>query len=170
MRKTSAHPALLSPWWCWSKRLLLSIAAWLDFCVKWLLTFWQVSCKFYLRSWNWLYFWKANEQTFLTIYCLYEILSTFHARVEYISVKKYAIQTSENEKSPKPPLPLGHVDPPSNTPILDRPHLPPRMTARLVHTLPHNCASKSLWLQWGAPHLPPKVKTATSPLTVTTPI
>ena len=26
-----------------------------------------------------------------------EMLTTFHARVEYISVKKYAIQTNENE-------------------------------------------------------------------------
>ena len=46
-----------------------------------------------------------------------EILSTFHARVEYISVKKYAVQTSGNEKCPKPPLPLGARRPPFNTPI-----------------------------------------------------
>jgi len=58
------------------KRLLLGIAAWHDFCMKWL-TFLQISCKPQLWSQTSLFLWKTNEQTFPTIYCPYGNIVNF---------------------------------------------------------------------------------------------
>jgi len=76
-----------------------------------------------------------------------EIL-TFHARVEYISVTKYAIETIGlmGQTTPKSTLPLeargSHL-------IYER-----QTTARSVHALPHNYATKAYWLQWDAQNSP----------------
>jgi len=56
-----------------------------------------------------------------------EILSTFNVRVEYISVRKYAIEINERfrgDKPPKPPLPLRHLDSHQTHECLSRPHSP----------------------------------------------
>jgi len=47
------------------------------------------------------------------------------------------------EKSQKQPFPLRHVDPHLIHQCLGPPHSPPQTTARLVHTFPHNHATKS---------------------------
>ena len=57
---------------------------------------------------------KANETWIPTIYCHTEILSTFHTRGEYISVTKYAIETTG---------PIGQTTPKS-TPSPDTRWLP----------------------------------------------
>jgi len=72
-----------------------------------------------------------------------EILSTFHTRVEYIFVLKYAIHTNGGEKLPKPPFPLGHVDvdPYLIHTSLDRPHSPPQMAYRSNQPFYHSTLS-----------------------------
>jgi len=60
------------------------------------------------------------------------------------------------KKSPKQPLPLGHVNPHFIHEWLGRPHSPSQMTARSVHALPHNYATKSPLVTMGRPKFTPK--------------
>jgi len=82
-----------------------------------------------------------------------EIPSTFHAQVEYISVTKYGIENNGSKHPRNRPFPLQHVDPHSVHQCLG----PCQMTARSVHTLLHNNATMSHWLQWDAPNSTPKL-------------
>jgi len=87
-----------------------------------------------------------------------EILSTFHAQIEYISVKNVPLKPMGQwgQNSLKPPLLLAARGPSSNTPV-------PRLTLlttpnerQLVwfthfHT---TMQQRPHWLQWHAPNLP----------------
>jgi len=107
------------------ERLLLGVGAWRNFCVKWLL-FLQVFRKPNFDLEPDYFVGKPLNIRFHLYIVSTEILSTFRARVEYISVFKIcAIQTSGNEKRQKPPFPLGHVDPHLIDPSLGRLHSPP---------------------------------------------
>ena len=109
--------------------LLLGLAAWHDFCVKWLLRLCKllVNCNFDLEPDYVYFFGRTINRLFQQYIVCTEILSTFHARVKYIYVKKYTIQTNGNEK---PPLPLGGHGPHLIHSSLDRPHSPPQTASR----------------------------------------
>jgi len=94
-----------------------------------------------------------------------EILSIFHARVEYISVTKYAIETigPMRQTTPKSTLPLDARGPISIPGVTPSPH---QTTARSVCALPHNYTNKGPFGYVGCPNFTPK--TAPSPLTITT--
>jgi len=70
-------------------------------------------------------------------------------------------------KSQKFPFPFGHVEPPVINTCRDQPHSSLQATARSVHTLLHNYATKSPLVTMGRPKFTPK--TAPSPSTITTP-
>jgi len=89
-----------------------------------------------------------------------EIFLTFHAWVEYISLKNMPLKPM----GPKKPS-LGVHGPPSIHPSLDWLHSPPPTRARLVHTLLHKYTTKSPLVTMGFPTFTPK----TAPLTIITP-
>jgi len=60
-------------------------------------------------------------------------------------------------KPPETALPLWACGPLLIHQCCDRLHSPPQTTARLIHTLPHNYASRPHWLQWDGPSSPPKL-------------
>ena len=86
-----------------------------------------------------------------------EILSTLHARVEYISVKKCTFKPLSKTETSHSHWGMWTLDTHLIDPSLDQPHSPSHTTARLVHKLLHNDATKSHSLQWNAPNSPPKL-------------
>jgi len=87
-----------------------------------------------------------------------EILSTFHAQVEYISVLNTVKSFKPlGRKSPKLPFPLGHMDPiyythPSTPPT----HHPKWQLDQFTHF--HTTMQQNPhWLQWDAPNLQSKL-------------
>ena len=99
------------------------------------------------QTWVRYIFQKPMKRRFQRRIVRTEILSTFHVRVEYISVTKYAIETTKpmGQTTPKyySPFLLRHVDPHITHECLGWPHSPPQTTAQLLHALPHNYATKS---------------------------
>jgi len=87
------------------------------------------------------------------------IMSTFHARVKYISVKNTSLKPMGQwgTKPQKPTLSVEEQEFPSSTSMPGPTHSPRRTTDRSVHTLPHNYATKLHWLQWDAPNSPIKL-------------
>jgi len=102
-----------------------------------------------------------------------EILSTFHVRVKYISVQKICNSAHSNQwgckcrKIPKQPLPFGAHEPHLMHECLGRHHSLRQTTARLLHALPHNYATKAPLITMGRRKFTPE--TAHSPSTIITP-
>jgi len=131
-----------------------------------------IFCKFLLNSYHNLepvyIIKKPIKRRFQQNLVCTEILSTFHTRVKYISAHSNEWGGANAKKSQKQTLPLRHVDPHSVHQCLGPVHSPCQTTAQLVHTLPHNYATKSPLVTMGCPNFTPK--TAPFPLVITTPI
>jgi len=109
------------------KRLLLGVAVWCDFCVKWLLHF----CKFLVNP-NFdlepdYFFRKLMNRSFQWCTVRMEYCQLFTHKSNRFLFKN-VIQTSEN-KNPKTFPFLGACGPPSNTPI---PRLTPLTTPNSI--------------------------------------
>jgi len=98
-----------------------------------------------------------------------EILSTFHARVEHVSVTKYAIETNGSMGTKHPinrPFPLSHVDPiPYINVCAHLTHHAKRQLDLFTHF--RTTQQSPFWLQWDASNLPqncpfPSTMTTTS--------
>jgi len=100
---------------------IANIAAWCDFFVKWL-TFLQIFHKPQLRPRTYFFRRPINRRFQRCIVCT-EIMSIFHAQVEYVSLERYTIQTNGNEIPSNLPFPLGHIDPNLIHPSLNWPQL-----------------------------------------------
>jgi len=122
--------------------------------------------------WWWWYNLKANEKTFPMIYCPYGNIVNFsntsliHFSCTILSFKFIGEKLPETSRNYH--FLLQHVDSHLMYQCLGRPLSLPQTTARLVHALPHNCATTSPLVTMGRPKFTPK--TATSPLMITTPI
>jgi len=94
-----------------------------------------------------------NHQFQLYIICM-EMLLTFYTRVEYISVKKYTIQTSGDKNPETAPFPGARARP-SNTPSLIRHHSPPNDSS-ISSSMLHNNTTKCPLVTMGCPKFTPK--------------
>ena len=129
-------------------------------------------------SWAWSF---ANPNIDLELDCIFgkpmkhrfqrcivrmEILSTFYVESNtfMLKIRHWNHLANGGSQPQKPPLPLRHVDPHSVRQCLGAPHSPRQTTARLVHALLHNYATKAPLVTM--PQLHPK--TAPSPSTITT--
>jgi len=92
-------------------------------------------------------------------------LSSFDAQVEYISVKNKPFKPME-ENPKKLPLPLEARGLPSNKPIPRPTPLTTPTSARSIHALSHNYATKAPLVTMVWPKFTPK--TSPSPSTITT--
>jgi len=111
------------------------------------------------RRWTGV-FGKAMKCRFQRCIVRTEILSTFHARVKYISVTKYATVTIGPMGASDPkihPFALRHVNPYLTHEWLGWPHSPPQMTARSVTHFCTTTQQRPHWLQQDAPNSPPKL-------------
>ena len=133
-----------------------------------IVTFLQISRKPPLWSWTWQYHQKANEKTLPIISWAYGNTVNFsHTNlIHFCLTMSHWNEWGKTLQNLPKPLSLVARWPPSNTPMPGWPHLPPQTTARSVHALPHNCATKSPLVTAGYPKFTPK--TVPSPLTIIT--
>jgi len=124
--------------------LLLGVAAWHDFCMKWLLHF----CKFLVNpniDFKPNYFFQKPTDVSNDILSIPKYSELFMHKSKTFLLKKYAIQTNGVKKTPKLPLSLAERGPPFNTHI---PRLTPLTTSN--NSSITSCAFTQYphWLQW----------------------
>jgi len=114
---------------------------------------------------------KPIRHRFQLYILFWEILSTFHTRVEHIShvmlhIEKNRAQMPKNARNS--PFPLTHEDLHLTHECLGPAHSPRQMTARSLYAFPHSNARKFPLVIMGRQRFTPK--TAPSPSTITTKI
>ena len=113
-----------------------------------------------LRSRNKVHLWKEEWITIPMIYCTCtEILSTFHARVEYISLLKIHSRTPFKQMGRKPAksFPLSRCGPHIIRSSLGRPRSPPQMANQSSHAHFYKYSTDSPLVTMGRPIFTPKI-------------